>query len=73
MGEYNNYGFPGQTPGRSVDRLIAQILSAGFVDFCKSAINGKGGVIIAPYHGCFKNLTPLRTYTLFLEIDDHKS
>lgn len=31
---------------------------AGFVDFCKQAINGKGEVIIStPYHGYLKNLT----------------
>ena len=43
---------------------------AGFVDFCKKAINGKGEVIIStPYHGYLKNLA----LSIFNKWDGHFS
>jgi len=43
---------------------------AGFIEFCKSVLNGKGGIIITtPYHGYLKNLT----LSLFNKWDRHLS
>ena len=65
---------PGELQGLKFDTIIStEVIEhlydpAGFVDFCKKAINSKGDVIIStPYHGYLKNLA----LTIFDKWDAH--